>query len=181
MTSAHFDLVSLDTFNDFGVLRKHLESFVDVLPVPDCVVQSFVGKVEYEGPVDQDFQCMVDEGFLHPPGCYDFNKRFNFPRRSPLVVGTTICRNFPELFKAFDWSGDGRNVITLIKTDDRDADFRPCYGKQQLIKWLKPYYEAIHPEYSDLVPVFVGHEQYWYPRAYVPPKFWNEEHQHAFV
>jgi hypothetical protein len=110
-----------------------------------------------------------------------------FSRNFSFIVGDVCCRSFTEMVIEFvkliqQGAPDDIISLTLIESTDYISTCEPrfedaCDSTEELIGMLKPYYDAVHPEYKDLIKVYFASDMgtcedfYWYPRKYIPEKY----------
>ena len=146
------------------------------MPLPECKVTLLSGESANFGPFNNSLQLSFSQG--------NFSGNFpgsdmRFDRNSALVIDTTICETWEQAVRKTKWSKEKDLLeMTLIKSECGAKLPHACTSRAELVGILNPYYQAVHPEYADMIRVYIegdlleGNNQfYWYPREYVPEKY----------
>jgi hypothetical protein len=186
----HFDEIRVSSSKERKKLKSYLRLVLCSLPFPNVTIKNISGKLLHEGSFNIPFQKSLHQGtfYLSADVLQETHREgLQFSRNSSFIVGDVCCRSFTEIVIEFVKSirqdaPDDIISITLIESTDNISTYEPrfedaCEFTEELIGMLKPYYDALHPEYIDLIKVYFAsdmetHEDfYWYPRKYIPEKY----------
>ena len=166
------NFLHLDTLPKFNTKVEQLKAFdifvLSCLPLIDVVKPS--GTSVYNGRLNSKFMMSVHQGKCDSDADPTKSTMSRSSKCHVFIVDGTICRTWLDVCAALvpTASAGTTHVITLIEQFEYDGMLYP-YGDGDIIRMLKPYFYALHPEFSDLVDVFAGGSYYYlYPRSLLP-------------
>jgi hypothetical protein len=151
--------------------RRVLADFMYNVPVPKCAVRLLSGEITHLGPFNFSFILDFGRGYFR-------GSTENSDHLSAVVIGTTICETWEDAINGTNWQETELLEITLIKSDCGARFQDVCRNHTDLVGILNRYFQAVHPEYADMIKVHIEtdlldqtNQSYWYPRKYVPEKY----------